>query len=234
MIIQIHLEDSSVPVEVVALDDGPSLNAWVVQDSLGPYIAMPQGDGSLLRIRASIGKGQTVLGVSWHHVLGMYDPVFIIIIYLEVILLGDATTLLRFMRSLSQIYQNQPLLDPVPKFSKHSFDVPKPTAEEIAQQTPTMSHLACTYPPSEIGKKYAERNEGMVPIRVRWSVGVVEKLLGWVRGLEGSKVSLTRQDCITACVAVVLNLCRKDSVKKITNAAVVRRCDCLFDLICDS
>ncbi|THV08051.1 hypothetical protein K435DRAFT_741662 [Dendrothele bispora CBS 962.96] len=199
---KIHLDDLVIPLEVVENGDLHPPSSWVIQDEITPFLSSTSNLDSLLCLKMTITKNQTLLGVSWHHSL------------------GDATTLLRFMRSLSQIYQGLPLRDPVPDFSKYHF--PAPTEEEIAEQAPAMPHLVCTYPTSEIGQRYRDRNQKMATIRFMLQRTQTENLMNWVQ--NGCTIKLTTQDCITACIAVILNLCqtKEHKITKITNAATYR------------
>jgi len=199
----------------------------VVQDSITSYLPSTSSNDALFRVRMTIGRNETLLGIVWHHTLGkLLKPNLISTRPLTNYELwtGDATTLLRFMRTLSQVYQGQPLVDPIPNFSKYDF--PAPTAEQIFEYTAAMPHLANACPASEITKRYADWNNKMYPIRFILRRSQAEKLRNWVQ--DSCSVKLTVQDCITGCIVVILNICQEHKLTKITNAAGVN----VYALVC--
>ena len=87
-LLQIHLANSTVPIEVNVLDNVVSLQIgeddWVIQPSLGHFYAQrrrgafPSDDSTgpypsltpLLLLKVTVANQETAIGVSWHHTLG--------------------------------------------------------------------------------------------------------------------------------------------------------------------
>ncbi|PBK96515.1 hypothetical protein ARMGADRAFT_868874, partial [Armillaria gallica] len=91
------------------------LSNWVIQDDLNRFFcgATTSSENPLLQIKLNVCENYTAIGVSWHHAL------------------GDATSLLRFMHTLSQLYQGLQPSYPAPSFRKHIFASP---ATDILQR----------------------------------------------------------------------------------------------------
>ena len=126
------------------------------------------------------------------------------------------------MTTLSDYYQDsEPESDSLPTFRKHRFSEPLPV--DISTWLPHMSHLAHTYSASEIGAKYNEGDEVVIPIRaiIRRSEAEVLRTKMQATLNPDSVVRLSVQDCLTAIFVSAINSLRPNAVSRVTNAAGV-------------
>lgn len=175
----------------------------------------------LLLLRVTIAHEQTAVGVSWHHTLGTiprfecsYDRSRL---KHRNATIGDAATLLRFMQTLSHAYQEISLPKP-PTLVKHAF--PTPSQELVERYKAAIPHLAQTYHQSELAAQYAGMNRDVARVDVRIAGLFLDRLANRVREQTG-EARVSRQDCLTAYVATVLNQCGAGPIDTVTNAASV-------------
>lgn len=191
-----------ISVEVVHDDKPLGLSNWVIQDDLKrfSYGATASSETPLLQMKLSVGGKYTAIGVSWHHAL------------------GDAASLLRFMHTLSQLYQGLEPSYPAPSFRKHVFASPDP--DTLQRFGAMMPHLTGTFPVPEIYQRYAERNQSMS--RIDWYVtqGQASLIRDHTNGL--SFIPLSVQDCLTSYIVSTLNRCGYHTLSTVTNAASYR------------
>ncbi|KAF5391838.1 hypothetical protein D9757_001671 [Collybiopsis confluens] len=209
---QIRLADSPIPLEIIDLEHSePRFTDSVIQDSLEPFLpdtdpVVTNVDNPLLRLKIHLSSSSSIIGVAWHHTL------------------GDAATLLRFMIALSDGYQGLTSDSSThPTFRKYHF--PEPDQMKISKWLPHMSHLAHTYPASEIGAKYTEGGEVIVPIRAiirRTDADALRKKMHSMLDIN-SKVQLSIQDCLTATIVTTINSVQPNTVQKVTNVAGFRQ-----------
>ncbi|KAE9407026.1 hypothetical protein BT96DRAFT_986978 [Gymnopus androsaceus JB14] len=208
---KIRLTDSPIPVEIVHLDHLPQFTDSVIQDDLLLFLPdmnsnIVNADQPLLGLKLHISTQRTIIGVAWHHTL------------------GDAATFLRFMITLSGCYQDYgPDHISPPSFHKHRFPNPSPT--DIPEWLPHMSHLAHTYPASEIGAKYTEGNEVVHPIRVIVRRSDAEVLRRKVQAMQdsNSQLKISIHDCLAACFITAINSIQTNAVRRFTNVAGFRQ-----------
>ncbi|KAK0240457.1 hypothetical protein EDD85DRAFT_825416 [Armillaria nabsnona] len=199
---QIRLVNRPLSVEVVHDDRPLGLSNWVVQDDLKRFFcgATTSSENSLLQIKLSVCENYTAIGVSWHHAL------------------GDATSLLRFMHTLSQLYQGLQPSYPPPSFRKHKFT--SPDIDILQRFEPMMPHLTGTFPVPEIYQRYAERNQSTR--RIDWYVtqGQASLIRDHTNGF--SSIPLSVQDCLTSYIVSTFNRCGYHTLSTVTNAASYR------------
>ncbi|KAK0210454.1 hypothetical protein DFS33DRAFT_1293254 [Desarmillaria ectypa] len=178
------------------------LSNWVIQNDLNHFLcnATTFSDTPLLQMRISVCENYTAIGVSWHHTL------------------GDATSLLRFMHTLSHLYQGLQPSYPAPSFRKHVFAFPD--TDILQPFGPMMPHLTGKFPVPEIYHKYVERNQSMR--RIDWYItqGQASLIRDHANGL--SSIPLSVQDCLTSYIVSIFNRCGHHKLSSVTNAASYR------------
>lgn len=125
--------------------------------------------------------------------------------------------LLRFMYTVSELYQGLRPSFPQPVLIKHQFPTPDPSL--ISKYLSVMPHLKL--PDSEHSDKITTPYQAVA--RLDWRVSKIQ-LDSLRRGMESLQPSLSPslQDCLTAYIVTVLNRYAAASVRKMTNAASVR------------
>ena len=126
------------------------------------------------------------------------------------------------MITLSGYYQDHdPDHSTLPSFHKHRFPSPSPT--DIPKWLPHMSHLAHTYPASEISAKYTEGNEVIHPIRAILRRSDGEALRRKVQAMQDPnfQLKISIHDCLAARLITAMNTLQTNAVQKFTNVAGV-------------
>lgn len=232
-------------LDVEELENSFDLNlereGWVIQSDLRRFLrgresqpsrypadpsrtstGSPEQEHSLLFIKLTVTSDETVIGVSWHHVLGGVEPLLEIIHVLNTILylVGDAAILLQFMLLLSRRYQgdDEPP-SPSPSFLKQDYGSPDPSL--LDRYTPLMPHLVHTIRTSELGNKYTAMNAATAPVAFKVAMVRLRKLRDKVVDTGGSLIRPSLQDCLTAFVVTALNCYLEVPITRITNAAQV-------------
>ncbi|ESK96832.1 hydroxycinnamoyl shikimate quinate hydroxycinnamoyltransferase [Moniliophthora roreri MCA 2997] len=179
----------------------PPLNENVIQADLSDLLPESSSiflhDRSLLHFKLTLCGDMTAIGVSWHHVL------------------GDATTLKRFMLTLSEFYESIESSSPPPLFSKHDFG--PPSQEALSKFAPMMPHVCNAAVPSSLIAKYSA--ERIIPVHFIVFKAKVSALKESMQATVGSCVALSMQDCLTAYIVATLNWCKSNAIRRITNAA---------------
>ncbi|KIK63778.1 hypothetical protein GYMLUDRAFT_259462 [Collybiopsis luxurians FD-317 M1] len=207
---KIRLTDSPILLEIVNVEELLHFTDSVIQDNLVSFLPdtseVTNIDSPLLRLKLHLSSRRTIIGIAWHHTL------------------GDAATLLRFMITLSDCYQgSEPESNSLPTFRKHRFS--EPLSMDIPTWLPHMSHLAHTYSASEIGAKYTEGDEVVIPIRAMIRRSEADVLRTKIQATlnPDSMVRLSIQDCLTAIIVSAINSLRPNAVSRVTNAAGFRQ-----------
>lgn len=215
-------------MEIVELEHIPSFTDSVIQDDLVPYLPrinfdVVNTDNPLFGLKLHISTQRTIIGIAWHHTLGIpYNMLCYSSLWFNGFCLGDAASLFHFMNILSGYYQNNnPDYSSLPSFRKHLF--PKPSQTDILKWLPHMSHLAHTYPASEINAKYTEGNEVIHPIRAIVRRSDAEALRRNVQAMQDSNFQskISVHDCLAACFITAINSLQTDAVRRFTNVAGV-------------
>ncbi|KAE9407097.1 hypothetical protein BT96DRAFT_851095 [Gymnopus androsaceus JB14] len=207
---KILLTDSPILVEIVNLDHLPYFTDSVIKDNLLTFLPdvnnTVNADDPLFALKLHISTQRTIIGVAWHHTL------------------GDAATLQRFMITLSGYYQNYgPDHSLLPSFHKHRFPNPSPT--DIPKWLSHMSHLAHTYPASEIGAKYTEANGVLHPIRAIVRRSDAEVLRRKVQAMQdpNSQLKISIHDCLAASFITAINSIQANAIQRFLNVAGFRQ-----------
>lgn len=138
-------------------------------------------------------------------------------------MIGDASLLLRFLCSVSSLYESgseaQSVTSPV--FLKHVFA--QPSEDTIRKWKPRMRHLNPTHPVASLTQLYANENADVARISVRLPVWFLKHLKSKTSAQHhhDSTTSLSTQDVTSAWVATILSRCDGTPITSITNAASV-------------
>ncbi|KAK7043779.1 hypothetical protein VNI00_008391 [Paramarasmius palmivorus] len=182
----------------------PSWDSKVVQDPGDISNFLPKSssifhrDRSLLHLKLTFCEEVTVIGVGWHHVL------------------GDATTLYRFMLTLSEFYQNAVISSLQPSFWRHHFQ--NPSEDTYSLFSSMMPHLRDAVEPPVLAAKYGTLRTFPVHFFVPRQRAAALRDDIQAR-MSGSPTNLSLQDCLTAFIVAAINRCEPNAVQRITNAA---------------
>ncbi|CAL1696488.1 unnamed protein product [Somion occarium] len=138
--------------------------------------------------------GETVLGLSWNHVL------------------GDATTLKILMQTLSQYYQGLPP-PPSPTFHKRTWPQPPSDKEGEALYEQYVPHMLKSYPLADVIAKYTAEALTSSMVDFTFTKAQQDKLLALANkqraqnGRDEAAVKVTQQDALSAYLITLHNRC---------------------------
>ena len=127
--------------------------------------------------------------------------------------------LLRFTHTLSRFYQGLSPEFTAPTFQKRHF--PTPSHSVVAEFWPCMPHLHVTRDPNERANAGAESRKNVEQMRWRIDSHDIEALRSTLSLKRRGGPLPSKNDCLIAYLAAVLNDSRSDPVQQVTNVMSV-------------
>ncbi|KAK7694475.1 hypothetical protein QCA50_001661 [Cerrena zonata] len=215
---KINLTNSPVPVTLEDSDKDEVIpyeqRHQVVHGDLQAYQVPVSLEGAIMgedvplvtfKLTSMKKTGETVLGISWNHVL------------------GDATTLTSLLRTLSQYYQGLPP-PPEPRFYRRQWPRPPTGAEGDLLYQRYTPHVAKSYPLADVVAKYTAEAQTACMMDFTFTAANLDELhkraVRWQPEDEWynqDSVKLTQQDALTAYLIGLHNRCLDKPIHSLMN-----------------
>ncbi|CAL1696590.1 unnamed protein product [Somion occarium] len=216
---KINLTNSSVPVTVTEDTDRDEViptehRHRVVHGDLQAFQVPVSLEGAIMgedvplvtfKLTKMKKTGETVLGISWNHVL------------------GDATTLTNLLQTLSQYYQGLPP-PPAPTFYRRRWPRPPEGAEGGALYQRYTPHVAKSYPLADVVAKYVAEAQAASMVDFKFTAANLDALRKrasrWTPDdawHSGESLKLTHQDSLTAYLITLHNRCLDKPIHGLMN-----------------